>query len=366
MVEKWEEERAKLLGACVIAYGKFRPPGISGMQWRLVTTCDSSCWDRWLLNLLGQIRRWQQSKCRLPHPKNFEWYERSLFQVFIGVVEDHELQLVGVATITAAMISLVFDTVIFTPPNGHLYLIQWSPSGSANTITAAMISLVFDTVIFTQPSGHLYLIQWSPSGSASTITAEMISLVFDTVIFTPPNGHLYLIQWSPSGSASTITAAIVSLVFDTVIFTQPSGHLYLIQWPPSGSASTITAAMISLAFDAAIFTATDTADLRQVMRAALQTTGDAEVLEVLGVGRQEMPSPMLFLPKCLAAPGLSPVPPQTLSGLFQLLSVHPRECSTTRGSSGLISHSNESTSAGSGTSLYFHFFFYSVLVFNQF
>ena len=179
MVEKWEEERAKLLGACVIAYGKFRPPGISGMQWRLVTTCDSSCWDRWLLNLLGQIRRWQQSKCRLPHPKNFEWYERSLFQVFIGVVEDHELQLVGVATITAAMISLVFDTVIFTPPNGHLYLIQWSPSGSANTITAAMISL---------------------------------------------------------------------------------------------------------AFDAAIFTAMDTADLRQVMRAALQKTGDAEMLGVLGVG----------------------------------------------------------------------------------
>ena len=115
--------------------------------------------------------------------------------------------------------------------------------------------------------------------------------------------------------------------------------------------------MISLAFDAAIFTATDTADLRQVMRAALQTTGDAEVLEVLGVGRQEMPSPMLFLPKCLAAPGLSPVPPQTLSGLFQLLSVHPRECSTTRGSSGLISRSNESTSVGSGTSTHFHSFF---------
>ena len=130
--------------------------------------------------------------------------------------------------------------------------------------------------------------------------------------------HLYLIQWSPSGSASTITAADVacirysdfyavqrSFVFDTVIslrlcehhyssndvacirysdFTPSNGHLYLIQWSPSGSANTITAATISLAFDAAIFTAMDTADLRQVMRAALQKTSDAEMLGVLGVG----------------------------------------------------------------------------------
>ena len=42
--------------------------------------------------------------------------------------------------------------------------------------------------------------------------------------------------------------------------------------------------MISLAFDAAIFTAMDAADLRQVMRAALQKTSDAEMLGVLGVG----------------------------------------------------------------------------------
>ena len=80
------------------------------------------------------------------------------------------------------------------------------------------MSPVLDTVTFTLSNGHLYLIQWSPSGFASTVTAATISLVFDTVIFTPPNGHLYLIQWSPSGSASTITAAMISLVFDTVIF----------------------------------------------------------------------------------------------------------------------------------------------------
>ena len=64
--------------------------------------------------------------------------------------------------------------------------------------------------------------------------------------------------------------------------------------------------MISLAFDAAIFTATDTADLRQVMRAALQTTGDAEVLEVLGVGRQEMPPRYALLTQMFGRTGAIP------------------------------------------------------------
>ena len=46
-------------------------------------------------------------------------------------------------------------------------------------------------------------------------------------------------------------------------------------------------------------TAMDTADLRQVMRTALQTTSDAEMLEVLGVGHQEMPDAIKTLQRAL-------------------------------------------------------------------
>jgi hypothetical protein len=46
-------------------------------------------------------------------------------------------------------------------------------------------------------------------------------------------------------------------------------------------------------------TAMDTADLRQVMRAALQTTSDAEMLEVLEVGHQEMPDAIKTLQRAL-------------------------------------------------------------------
>ena len=43
----------------------------------------------------------------------------------------------------------------------------------------------------------------------------------------------------------------------------------------------------------------DTADLRQLMRAALQTTSDVEMLEVLQVGRQEMPDAIKTLQRAL-------------------------------------------------------------------
>ena len=46
-------------------------------------------------------------------------------------------------------------------------------------------------------------------------------------------------------------------------------------------------------------TAMDTADLRQIMRAALQTTNDAEMLEVLEVSRQEMPDAIKTLQRAL-------------------------------------------------------------------
>ena len=46
-------------------------------------------------------------------------------------------------------------------------------------------------------------------------------------------------------------------------------------------------------------TAMDTADLRQIMRAALQTTSDAEMLEVLEVSRQEMPDAIKTLQRAL-------------------------------------------------------------------
>ena len=43
----------------------------------------------------------------------------------------------------------------------------------------------------------------------------------------------------------------------------------------------------------------DTADLRQLMRAALQTTSDAHMLEVLGIGHQEMPDAIKTLQRAL-------------------------------------------------------------------
>jgi hypothetical protein len=43
----------------------------------------------------------------------------------------------------------------------------------------------------------------------------------------------------------------------------------------------------------------DAADLRQLMRAALQTTNDAEILEVLQVGHQEMPDAIKTLQRAL-------------------------------------------------------------------
>ena len=45
--------------------------------------------------------------------------------------------------------------------------------------------------------------------------------------------------------------------------------------------------------------AMDTADLRQDMRAALQTTNDAEMLEVLQIGHQEMPDAIKTLQRAL-------------------------------------------------------------------
>jgi abelson tyrosine-protein kinase 1 len=46
-------------------------------------------------------------------------------------------------------------------------------------------------------------------------------------------------------------------------------------------------------------TATDTADLRELMRAALQTTSDVEFLEVLQVGHQDMPEAIKTLQRAL-------------------------------------------------------------------
>ena len=43
----------------------------------------------------------------------------------------------------------------------------------------------------------------------------------------------------------------------------------------------------------------DTADLRQLMRAALQTTSDVEMLEVLQIGHQEMPDAIKTLQRAL-------------------------------------------------------------------
>ena len=43
----------------------------------------------------------------------------------------------------------------------------------------------------------------------------------------------------------------------------------------------------------------DAADLRQLMRAALQTTSDVEMLEVLQVGHQEMPDAIKTLQRAL-------------------------------------------------------------------
>lgn len=43
----------------------------------------------------------------------------------------------------------------------------------------------------------------------------------------------------------------------------------------------------------------DTADLRQLMRAALQTTSDVEMLEMLQVGHQEMPDAIKTLQRAL-------------------------------------------------------------------
>ena len=43
----------------------------------------------------------------------------------------------------------------------------------------------------------------------------------------------------------------------------------------------------------------DLADLRQLMRAALQTTSDAQMLEVLQIGRQEMPDAIKTLQRAL-------------------------------------------------------------------
>ena len=46
-------------------------------------------------------------------------------------------------------------------------------------------------------------------------------------------------------------------------------------------------------------TAMDIADLRQLMRAALQTTSDVEMLEVLQIGHQEMPDAIKTLQRAL-------------------------------------------------------------------
>ena len=46
-------------------------------------------------------------------------------------------------------------------------------------------------------------------------------------------------------------------------------------------------------------TAMDTADLRQLIRAALQTTSDAQMLEVLQIGHQEMPDAIKTLQRAL-------------------------------------------------------------------
>jgi abelson tyrosine-protein kinase 1 len=66
------------------------------------------------------------------------------------------------------------------------------------------------------------------------------------------------------------------------------------------SPSQILPALTSLhSIQNSLDTAKDTADLRQVMRAALQTTSDAEMLEVLQVGHHEMPDAIKTLQRAL-------------------------------------------------------------------
>jgi hypothetical protein len=66
------------------------------------------------------------------------------------------------------------------------------------------------------------------------------------------------------------------------------------------SPSQILPALTSLhSIQNSLDTAMDTADLRQVMRAALQTTSDAEMLEVLQVGHHEMPDAIKTLQRTL-------------------------------------------------------------------
>ena len=66
------------------------------------------------------------------------------------------------------------------------------------------------------------------------------------------------------------------------------------------STSQIIPTLISLhSIQNSLDTARDTADLRQLMRAALQTTSDVEMLEVLQVGHQEMPDAIKTLQRAL-------------------------------------------------------------------
>ena len=66
------------------------------------------------------------------------------------------------------------------------------------------------------------------------------------------------------------------------------------------SPSQILPALTSLhSIQNSLDTAKDTADLRQVIRAALQTTNDAEMLEVLQIGHHEMPDAIKTLQRAL-------------------------------------------------------------------
>ena len=80
---------------------------------------------------------------------------------------------------------------------------------------------------------------------------------------------------------------------------EDSSHLPSIE-PHDLSPSQIIPALTSLhSVQNSLDTAMDTADLRQLMRTALQTTSDAEMLEVLGVGHQEMPDAIKTLQRAL-------------------------------------------------------------------
>ena len=171
-----------------------------------------------------------------------------------------------------------------------------------------------------------------------------------------PNAKSEEIRTPISNNYQSETVARFTSTGNALGLFENTPHLSLIA-PQDLSPSQIIPALTSLhSIQNSLDTAMDTAQLRQLIQSALQTTRDIDMLEVLQIGHQEMPEAIKTLQRALEKiterddDGVEPPPGLVVVNKVDQIQVEEPDGSTLKRSATIISVDSSSSTTSSGHS----------------